>query len=399
MTKRLRNIFDQYSQPENHLTNSLLLVFNHNRNLMQKVLKQNGIKLSGKQVNLLSQVAPRTPSEASSIPDGYIYTEDYGFCVGIETKIQPNALRRDQLEGHLAQLAEYDRSHLLVLTPDEEKPQLIQELERTYPTIHFISWIDLINLMTTEGPDDGKNPVGQFVFDEFIAFMEKHYEMTPFTGFKFREGYDKDLATHYVKRVSKEITSKMQTYYPKCINTRPKMVSGGYPWEAWFPEAQVQNGVHFTLSVRPETINCTMVLGNGCNKEWKSLSGALDSHSDANRFKKGLEKVYDQAPKGAMTHLYFMQRHFKHRTKGIIDAATELNLALLLGKDGSKENQIWWDLLKDVANTKSKFNYELHVGYELPYDEIPQLKTNDATKLILRSFKSLKPIYELVTVD
>jgi len=31
MQKRLRNIFDQYSQTENHLTNSLLLVFNHNR--------------------------------------------------------------------------------------------------------------------------------------------------------------------------------------------------------------------------------------------------------------------------------------------------------------------------------------------------------------------------------
>ncbi|GEM_PF-5966715 len=52
MTKRLRNIFVQYSQAESHLTNSLLLVFNHNRDLMQKVLKQHSIKLSGKQVKV-----------------------------------------------------------------------------------------------------------------------------------------------------------------------------------------------------------------------------------------------------------------------------------------------------------------------------------------------------------
>ena len=139
--------------------------------------------------------------------------------------IQPNALRRDQLEEHLAQLAEYDRSHLLVLTPDEEKPQLVQELERSYPTMHFISWIDLIQLMTNEGPDGGNNPVGTFMFNDFIAFMERqHQKMTLFTGFRFIEGYEKDLATHYVKRVSKEITPEMQSFYPKCVNTRPKMV-------------------------------------------------------------------------------------------------------------------------------------------------------------------------------
>jgi hypothetical protein len=399
MTKRLRNIFDQYSQPENHLTNSLLLVFNHNRNLMQTVLKQHGIKLSGKQVNLLSQVAPRTPSEASSVPDGYIYTEDYAFCVGIETKIQPNALRRDQLEGHLAQLAGYDQWHLLVLTPDEEKPQLLKELESSYPSLHFLSWIDLIKLMTTKGPDGCKNPVGKFVFDEFIAFMERHYEMTPFTGFKFREGYDKDLATHYVKRVSKEITPEMQSFYPKLINTRPKMVAKTYPWESWFPEANVQDGVHLTMSVQPEEVRCFVVLANGCRKEWRRLRDSLESKNELKKLKRVLEKIYKKAPIGGGTSIRFQQRHFVGRTVGIKDAVTSLNVSMLLGVDGSKENEIWWNLLKDVAASKNKYNYQLGIGYDLPYSKIPDLGTTKALDLILMCFRSLKPIYELVTVD
>ncbi len=142
-----------------------------------------------------------------------------------------------------------------------------------------------------------------------------------------------------------------------------------------------------------------MVLGNGCKEEWKSLSEALNSQSDLNRSKGVLAKIYDRAPEGSATHLSFKQRHSLHRTKGIIDAETELNVALLLGIDGSKENTIWWDLLKNEAETKRRYNYELGVGYQLPYDKLPELKSNDASKLILRCFKSLKPIYELVTAE
>jgi hypothetical protein len=72
-TKKLRNIFDQYSIQENHLTNSLLLVLHHNRNLLKTVLKHYGIDLKTKEINLPSQIAPKTIDNRSTIPDGYIY--------------------------------------------------------------------------------------------------------------------------------------------------------------------------------------------------------------------------------------------------------------------------------------------------------------------------------------
>jgi hypothetical protein len=384
MTKRLRNIFDQYSQTENHLTNSLLLVLNNNRNLLRKILKANGIKMSGKQINLLSQVAPRSADNKTSVPDGYIFTEDYGFCVGVETKIEPNALKKSQLQGHLTQLSEYDHSYLLVLTPDEEAPKVVLDLKQYHSNLRFISWIDLIKMMSREGSDKGKNPVGRFVYEEFISFMERQYDMVPFTGFNFREGYDPGLATHYVKRVSKILTPEIRKAYPKCKHTRPKIGLGrSYPWEAWYPEEKVQNGVHFTMSVQPEHVRCMMILANKCREEWKNFRKILESKSNIGNFRKALRKIYKLAPKGSETMVSFRQRHYIGQTIRINDAATELNVAMLLGIDKSKENRVWWNLLREISQTKTDYNYQLEIAYKLPYAQIPVLRTAKAEKILL----------------
>lgn len=394
MTKRLRNIFDQYSQQENHLTNSLLLVLNHNRNLLTSILKHCDIKLTGKQLNLLSQIAPVSVKDAESIPDGYIYTEDYEFCVGIETKIVHGSLRKPQLVGHLKQLAQYDKSFLLVLTPDDAPPPVVLDLQKAHQNLRFISWIELVRLMSRVGPDRGKNEVGCFVFDEFMGFMERQYEMTPFTGINFRDGYDKDLAAHYVKRISKEITPSMMKMYPECRYTRKAIKSaGGYPWESWFPNEKIQTAVHFTLSVKPENIRCMMILANGCKAEWKKL---LEMLEDPTLFRRNLKKVYNTAPAGARTVVAFRQRHYIGQTVQVSDAKTELNVAMLLGADESKENEIWWNLMRELCRTKTKFNYQLEVSYDLPYDKIPDLKTTAALPLILRCYKNLKPVYEIL---
>ena len=398
MTKRLRNIFDQYDLKENHLTNSLMLVLRHNRNLLRNILKSNNIKMSGKQLNLLSQVAPKRSKNKESIPDGYIYTEDYGFCVGIETKIKSRALRKRQLIGHLNQLSAYDQSYLLVLTPDENPPKVLHDLQQIHSNLRFISWLDLIKIMSEKGPDKGKNPIGKFVFGEFMSFMERNYFVTPFTGFNFRDGYDADLAAHYIKRISKAITPDMRKLYPECRFTRPKIgKGGGYPWESWYPTEKIQNSVHFTLSVQAECVLCLLIMANGCREAWQYLKSVLDSEKSKNEFKRTIKQIYKSAPKGAKTRVSIRQRHFIGQSVGINDAVSELNIAMLLGLDGSKPNEIWWNLLNEVAKTKNKYNYQFDIAYKLPYDKIPALKTVKAKSILLKCFEDLKPAYKFIT--
>ncbi len=394
MAKRLRNIFDQYSQQENHLTNSLLLVLNHNRNLLQAVLKSIDIKLTGKHINLLSQVAPKTIDNRSSIPDGYIYTEDYSFCIGIETKIQYDSLNREQIIGHLKQLSQYDRSYLLVLTPDGDQPTIITQLQKKHKNLIFISWIHLLKLTTKIGPDKGKNEVGKFIFDEFISYIERCYHMTPFTGFKFRDGYDRNLAQHYVKRVSEILTPKMLELYPDCINRRPQIRG---IWEAWSSSKEVWNSVHPSFTVENERIRCMIILSNGCNKEWRRFRKTLMSPKDLNKLKRHLRKVYNKKPDESQALISFRQRHFVHRSKSVEDAAVEINIATLLGIDKSKPNEIWWDLIQKVAaSKKDRYNYQLEIGYHLNYEKVEDLKGSKAPQLMLRCYRTLKPVYDIL---
>lgn len=397
MNKRLRNIFDQYSQQENHLTNSLLLVLDRNKNLLRSILKKFDIDIGGKKnINLLSQVAPRTIEERSSIPDGFIYTDDYDFCIGIETKIESNALRKGQIRGHLKQLSQYDKSYLLVLTPDKDEPSIITTLKKDHKNLKFISWITLLELMAKIGHDKGKNEIGKFVYDEFMSNVERHYHMTPFTGFNFREGYDRDLAVHYVKKTSEIITPEMRKLFPLCKNKRPR-IGGAIPWESWYSTEQVQNCVHPTLGVRPEKIGCQITLANGCKREWKNLDSIMNDSKRQNVLEKILRSIYEKAPKGSETTIYTKQRHFLHRTKAVDDAIIEINIAGLLGIGKSKENKIWWNTLKEIARTKTKYNYELGIRYDLNYDMVPVLKNPKAIDVIVKCFKNLKPVYKMLT--
>ena len=396
MAKRLRNIFDHYQQKENHLTHSLLHVLNENRNLLKTVLKTYGIRLTSKQINLITQVAPRTVEDRSSIPDGYIYTEDYNICIGIETKINQNALNRDQILGHLEQLSEYNTSYLIVLTPDEKEPEIISELVKKHRNLKFVSWIDLLKLMSEVGPDKGSKPIGQYLFDEFFNYIERCYHMTPFTGFNFRDGYDRELAQHYVKRVSKELTPDIKEIYPNCTEERPR-VQG--VWWAWYSSKEVQKSVHPAFAVRNDRVRCNIVLANGCKKEWKQFQETLMDAKSLDGFKRILNKVYTKRSIKSRAIISFRQRHYPHITKSVLDAEVEINIATLLGMDKSKPNEIWWSLIKDVADSKSRYNYQLEIGYHMNYEEVEGLKSTKAIQLMLKCFRYLKPVYNALVVS
>ncbi|MFH1933359.1 MAG: PD-(D/E)XK nuclease family protein [Pseudomonadota bacterium] len=394
MHKRLRNLFDRYSQQENHLTHSLLLVLNQNRHLLDKILKEIGVNLSKKQVNLLTQVA-QAAQDKTSVPDGYIYTEDYRFCIGIETKIYANTLKLGQLRGHLEQLSQYERSILLVLTPDESEPAVVRKLKESHNNLHFLSWMDLLTRMSEIGPDKGKNDVGLYLFHEFMAYVERSYHMTPFTGFNFRDGYDTGLAVHYIKKISEIITPYIRQLYPDLKKTRPMInAPHGNPWQSWYPTENVQDSVHLTLSITPVYLNAFLVLGNGCRYGWKKLRAILQS--ERKNFRACLLGLLKSKQVVGEALIIFQQRHFEHRTLGIRDAVVTLNAAMLLGKGKAKENTMWWELMENLAATKNKYNYQMSIGYEMNYESLGDLKTPNATILLERCYKNLMPVYELI---
>jgi len=398
MRKQLRNVFDQYDRKENHITHSLLVVFNHNRDLLDEFLKKYNIKLRKKNINLLSQTSPISIKKRESVPDGYIYTDGYDFCIGIETKIEKESLREDQLRGHINQLSVYDNSFLIVISPDEEEPILIKEIKNHYKNIRFVSWPGLLAFLSQNEPGKKSDEVGKYLFNEFMNYMERHYKMTPFMGFRFQEGYDRDLAIHYVKKISLSITPKIEIFYPNCVKRSKISSSGGFPWVAWYYKDAPRNSLHPVFTVQSDQLRCNITLGNEAKREWQNFAKILNNGKNIESFESLLRKIYEDRVKNSEAVISFRQRHFFHQQNPVRDAETIINIATLLGIDHSKINDIWWDLIRSVANTKTKYNYQLEIGYDLQYDKVQELSSPKAIDLILKCYENLKPLYEYLSV-
>src|ERR1700682_3739058 len=90
---QLRNIFDQYSQPENRVTHALMTAIDEDRTLLGLFLRELvKVKspLDSRKLSVLEQQYPgeEEPSEDEldrrGIPDGWIF-DDEGWCVFIES--------------------------------------------------------------------------------------------------------------------------------------------------------------------------------------------------------------------------------------------------------------------------------------------------------------------------
>jgi hypothetical protein len=103
----LRNIFDQYSQPENRVTHALMTALNEDRKLLALFLREL-VKVkppcNAHKLTMLEQQYPgeQEPSEEDlerrGIPDGWIFDGE-GWCVFLETKVIAK-LGADQIIRH-----------------------------------------------------------------------------------------------------------------------------------------------------------------------------------------------------------------------------------------------------------------------------------------------------------
>jgi hypothetical protein len=119
-------LFSRYSQGENRVTASILAVFER----ISFALVERILQILCEEPNLpLLQIKNQIKSgKKGRVPDGAIQAS---FAYWIETKIVPNSVDFEQLQGHLSGLSQVlniDKKKLLVLTPDFEELQAIKSL-------------------------------------------------------------------------------------------------------------------------------------------------------------------------------------------------------------------------------------------------------------------------------
>ncbi len=130
-------LFSTYSTAENRVTAAVLAVL---QSLSLSRIERLLGALLGDSEFTLATFQNQISKGGKGVPDGLILTS----CrILIETKIKRGTVARDQLERHLARLDnETERSRtLLVLTPDDERPTLIDEMSSD-----FIAWSSFAGL-------------------------------------------------------------------------------------------------------------------------------------------------------------------------------------------------------------------------------------------------------------
>ncbi len=124
----MRNVFDQYDQPENRLTHALMVTLANDKKLVRPFLKLVGVKRvpALKDIELGHQRVPGQKVDLikdgkEGLPDGCFFDQD-SWAVVIEAKVQAG-ISVNQLRRHRKTSARYGYAQPHVVLLSIEKPK------------------------------------------------------------------------------------------------------------------------------------------------------------------------------------------------------------------------------------------------------------------------------------
>jgi hypothetical protein len=201
----MRNVFDQYSQPENKLTHALVTALHSDPKLLRPFLR-NVAEISGRiprQLRVTEQSLPgeipvdREDESATGLPDACIYDEEEDWAVVIECKVS-SKLTRNQLDRHLRTMRSrgFTQLSLLTITVGEAGIKLPENGTAK-------RWSQIYSWLRKEAASDWAARVAEFMESAEARWSDEGYlkegTLTEFTGYPF--GPELQVTYREAKRV------------------------------------------------------------------------------------------------------------------------------------------------------------------------------------------------------
>ena len=384
----MRNIFDQYSQPENRVTHALMTALNEDRKLLDSFLTDIARHIPPKNGDSLHITEQSYPGSAASdgideneierrgIPDAWI-TAGEDWCLVIENKVLSTP-SDDQLRRHrgIARRLGFTMPKLLLLTVRPPGKNLPDDIE-VVPWSAIYTWLQ-----------------GQTVWSKWAQRLTDYLEvmearmidreqmesgiLTAFNGFRF--GEDNSFNDLEAKRVLRLAMAELRqrTDLPAEIGVDPALPGRGAIKKAWdflafARDADGQNFTaypHLTLGIGPDDVAAMVTLPNSAREAWRCLSN-LGEDGFKNAVNEVLEKMrplLSQCP-GMEPRLRIYQRHWPKRSvPPQTDARLDIDLRTYGNKDGDKIKfqSEWVEAVFTILKSK-KSNIEMQVGAVFPY--------------------------------
>jgi hypothetical protein len=409
----LRNIFDQYSQPENRVTHALLTGLNEDRVLLRKFLQELiGVKLpcDARKLFVLEQKYPsqqEVPEELlgeRGVPDGWIF-DDEDWCVILENKII-SRFSTEQIVRHRRAAAGYKTITVVAL---------LQKAPKTTPAgIKLLEWRQIYSWLVRHASSSvWAERVAEYleIAESKLISSEQFVEgsLTMFSGFKF--GHDNPFSYLEGKRVLKLATNSLRgrNDLRKNLGVNPNAqgrgaIKGSQGTAVWdylslSPLADDKNfrsSVHLTLSILSDAVEAMVTLPNslslGARKNLIEL-GEDGFQELVHKIVANLKPLVKRE-KGVVPWFRGVQRRYPSMNSDpFLDARIEFDLRTALPSSGPpKEQKRWLAAAYGAFVNKQNTNYQIQVGVRFPYDRCPGLRRPDVIDMIAEGWLACKPL-------
>jgi hypothetical protein len=414
----VRNIFDQYLQPENRVTHALMMAINEDRNLLGRFLREL-VKVkppaNPRKLSMLEQQYPgeEEPSEDElerrGIPDGWI-SDDEGWCVLIESKIIAK-LTADQIHRHRRTAERRGFRHITVvaITPRPPASAPPQTVLLEWRTIY--AWLCRHSAHSTwaaRAADYLEVAEAKLIGTE--QFVEG--TLTQFSGFPF--GLDHPFTYLEGKRVlglalgelrgRRDLRDKLGMN-PKASG-RPA-ITGRQATAVWdflslTASAKAETFTkypHLTLGILSHAVEAMVTVPNAVNGVLRRNLVGLDEEGFT---KLARDIVTNLKPllrkhKGATPWFRGIQRRYpSQRSTPYVDATIDFDLRTAVSSSGPPKMQPrWLSAAYGSFVNKKGTNYQIQMGVIFRYDRCPELRQPDAVDLIASAWLACKPLVDL----
>ena len=414
----MRNVFDQYSQPENRLTHALGTLLHEEQKALRSFLKMAGAKPpKGKRLIVLEQSLPgsdidSTENERLGLPDLWIHDLEETWCLLVECKGE-GKVTFDQLRRHkrTAERRDFKQIDLLALTIQESTRKLPQGTQRLLWS-EVYAWAKGMTSATSVAHGWAER------FTQYLEIAERKMAddsylrngtLTTFTGIPF--GDDMPYSYGEAKRVLRLMTERLRKRADlKRFGMDPKVpgraaITGRKGEQVWdyltlrsaAAEKPFTSSPHLTVAMNRTLVGAGVTVPNGVSPAMRKRLTAEGVESFMELLAECAENLCRALPVAdglAVPFLYLEQRHFKsQRSKGTNDGRLQLDLrTVIAGKQEGVKCQPQWAEAVFALLVAKRSNMQLGVGANFAYGRATQ--SVEVLDLIAGAWIGVKPLLE-----
>lgn len=415
LKSRMRNVFDQYDQPENKLTHGLVSALSCDRKLIRPFLKWlgeddvpplNQIQITQQQIPGREMAVVTEDDEGKGLPDGCFYDND-DWAVLLESKVQAT-ISVSQLRRHRNTCARcgYGDAPVYVLAVD--KP--VNKLPKG---IYYRPWKEVYAWFCRKAPES----IWARRFAEYVEVFEtktlaKGYDirgtLTMFNGFHFDDEHP------YTYREGKRLLRLMREEF--CNNKklvkalkldskapgRPAITRGakGMVWDVICLKAgrdqRFSHYPHLTTALNPGFASAVVIIPNSLKglKSRLKEAGLDEFRSLLTEEEKQFRPILKRIPEARPT-VTLLQRHYRsQRSHPEVDGKLEVDLRALV-KDSpgkAKYQPEWIDSMYSLMTNKQS-NIQMLMAVEFPYTS-KTMQSEKALDVMADSWIAMKPLLD-----